>query len=36
MSLCCPEPELKYGKQYEFRVRLADLTGGGPKLEEAS
>lgn len=23
-------PELKYGKQYEFRVRLADLTGGGP------
>ena len=23
-------PELKYGKQYEFRVRLADMTGGGP------
>ena len=22
--------ELKYGKEYEFRVRLADLTGGGP------
>lgn len=27
-------PELKYGTQYEFRVRLADLTGGGPVLEE--
>lgn len=27
-------PELKYGKQYEFRVRLADLTGGGPRLDE--
>lgn len=27
-------PELKYGTQYEFRVRLADLTGGGPLLEE--
>ncbi|MDQ3473047.1 MAG: hypothetical protein M3447_04845, partial [Acidobacteriota bacterium] len=27
-------PELKYGKQYEFRVRLADLTGGGPRLAE--
>ncbi len=22
--------ELKYGNEYEFRVRLADLTGGGP------
>ena len=22
--------ELKYGKEYEFRVRLADLSGGGP------
>jgi hypothetical protein len=22
--------ELKYGHEYEFRVRLADLTGGGP------
>ena len=22
--------ELKYGKEYEFRVRLGDLTGGGP------
>jgi hypothetical protein len=28
------EPELKYGKQYEFRVRLADLTGGGPRVDE--
>lgn len=28
------DPELKYGKQYEFRVRLGDLTGGGPKVEE--
>ena len=26
--------ELKYGKQYEFRVRLADLTGGGPVATE--
>ncbi|MDT4897395.1 MAG: hypothetical protein QOH25_2472 [Acidobacteriota bacterium] len=26
--------ELKYGGQYDFRVRLADLTGGGPRLEE--
>jgi len=22
--------ELKYGKEYEFRVRLGDLSGGGP------
>jgi len=28
------EPELKYGKQYEFRVRLSDLTGGGPRVDE--
>ena len=28
------DPELKYGKQYEFRVRLSDLTGGGPLLNE--
>lgn len=28
------EPELKYGTQYEFRVRLADLTGGGPSVDE--
>ncbi len=26
--------DLKYGHEYEFRVRLSDLTGGGPKLEE--
>ncbi len=26
--------ELKYGSDYEFRVRLADLAGGGPILEE--
>ena len=29
-----PDPELKYGKQYEFRVRFGDLTGGGPTAEE--
>ncbi|HKR59322.1 MAG TPA: hypothetical protein VJS64_06270, partial [Pyrinomonadaceae bacterium] len=29
-----PAVELKYGKQYEFRVRLADLTGGGPLIDE--
>ncbi|HYJ84610.1 MAG TPA: hypothetical protein VEW46_00975 [Pyrinomonadaceae bacterium] len=28
------EPELKYGKQYEFRVRLADMTGGGPLVDD--
>lgn len=27
-------PELKYGKQYQFRVRLADLTGGGPREDD--
>ena len=26
--------ELKYGTQYEFRVRLADLTGGGPTVKD--
>jgi len=26
--------ELKYGNQYEFRVRLGDLSGGGPKVGE--
>jgi len=26
--------ELKYGRDYEFRVRLADLCGGGPLPEE--
>ena len=30
-SRCCPtDCELKYGHEYEFRVRLGDLTGGGP------
>jgi len=24
------DAQLKYGKEYEFRVRLGDLTGGGP------
>jgi hypothetical protein len=33
-ALLPAEPELKYGKQYEFRVRLADLTGGGPRIDE--
>lgn len=26
--------QLRYGKTYEFRVRLADHTGGGPEIEE--
>ena len=26
--------ELRYGRRYEFRVRLADTTGGGPAVEE--
>ena len=26
------DTELKYGEEYEFRVRLADLSGGGPEL----
>lgn len=25
--------ELRYGRRYEFRVRLADTTGGGPALD---
>jgi hypothetical protein len=25
--------ELKYGDEYDFRVRLADLAGGGPEIE---
>ncbi len=29
-ALIAPEAELKYGHDYLFRVRLADLTGGGP------
>ncbi|HTL07486.1 MAG TPA: hypothetical protein VL307_04480, partial [Chitinophagaceae bacterium] len=28
--------ELKYGNEYEFRVRLADLAGGGPVPEETA
>ncbi len=28
------ECELKYGKEYEFRVRFADLTGGGPLVKD--
>lgn len=27
-------PALEYGKDYEFRVRLVDLTGGGPKPDQ--
>jgi hypothetical protein len=27
--------ELRYGNRYEFRVRLADTTGGGPTTESA-
>jgi hypothetical protein len=27
-----PSVDLLYGKEYEFRVRLADLTGGGPGI----
>jgi hypothetical protein len=27
--------ELKYGKEYEFRVRLADLSGGGPLVNDS-
>ncbi len=26
--------ELKYGREYEFRVRLADLSGGGPDVTD--
>lgn len=29
------DTELKYGEEYEFRVRLADLSGGGPELKDA-
>ena len=29
-----PDLELKYGKRYQFRVRLSDLTGGGPTIKE--
>lgn len=27
-----PDVDLQYGKSYEFRVRLMDHTGGGPKI----
>ncbi len=27
--------ELRYGRSYEFRVRLADLTGGGPETGDS-
>lgn len=27
--------ELRYGRRYEFRVRLADTTGGGPGVDSA-
>ena len=30
-----PDLTLRYGEQYEFRVRLVDHTGGGPSLESA-
>jgi hypothetical protein len=29
-----PAIRLRYGHRYEFRCRFADLTGGGPKLED--
>lgn len=29
-------PVLRYGQDYQFRVRLADLTGGGPKSTDPS
>ena len=31
-----PDLKLRYGKEYNFRVRLMDLTGGGPKLNSVS
>jgi len=30
-----PVPPPRYGHDYRFRVRLADLTGGGPKVHDA-
>ncbi|WP_293676943.1 hypothetical protein [uncultured Phenylobacterium sp.] len=37
-DLYAPRPpadcELKYGEAYDFRVRLADLTGGGPRVDD--
>jgi hypothetical protein len=29
-----PDIELRYGRTYEFRVRLGDATGGGPRLSD--
>ncbi len=29
-------PVLRYGQDYEFRIRLADLTGGGPESTDPS
>jgi len=29
-----PDIALRYGEQYEFRVRLADLTNGGPAIDD--
>jgi hypothetical protein len=29
-----PDIALRYGQQYEFRVRLADLTNGGPAIDD--
>lgn len=28
------EVPLQYGKRYEFRVRLSDMSGGGPKVDQ--
>jgi hypothetical protein len=30
-----PVPPPRYGRDYQFRVRLADLTGGGPAVTDA-
>ena len=29
-----PEIDLRYGQSYDFRVRLADFTGGGPQVTD--
>ena len=42
ISLANPNPDLtaiptlRYGNNYEFRVRLVDLTGGGPLVTDPS
>jgi hypothetical protein len=28
-------PQLRYGQEYNFRIRLADLTGGGPTVAQS-